>query len=228
MVKYLSKLAINCGLIPAAYYLIRLYFLLVRVRIINESYLLEHLEGGKRAIIALWHQRIFLSMSYAKRLGAFSPAVMISESRDGEIIARILSHVNFRPVRGSSSHHGRKALAAMVADMVHHKLAAHILDGPRGPRGIVKAGLITMAQLSGAAILPLYASVNRAWVLKSWDRFLIPKPFSHVLLRWDQPLYIPQHSDAEEFEAIRLQMEKQLRESQEGDDRRFGWTESLL
>jgi len=228
MVKRLSKLAINFGLIPLVYYLIRLYLLLVRIRVLNEDWLINHLERGERAIIALWHQRIFLVMSYAKRVGALSPSVMISKSRDGEIIARILSRLNFRPVRGSSSRHGRKALAAMVAEMAHHPLAAHVVDGPQGPRGIVKAGLITMAQLSGAAIFPLYASVDRAWILKSWDRFLIPKPFSQVLIRWGRPLYIPEYLDAERFETTRLQVEQKMRENQEGDDHQWGWTGELL
>ncbi|MDI6776085.1 MAG: lysophospholipid acyltransferase family protein [Syntrophales bacterium] len=224
----IKRLAIKFGIIPFLYYLIRLYFLLVRISVRDEDWLVDHLNGGGRAIIAAWHQRIFLFMSYAKRLGVFSPSVMISQSRDGEMIASIMSRLNIRPVRGSSSRNGRKALAAMVTDIAHHQLAAHVVDGPQGPRGVVKEGLITMAQLSGAAIFPLYASVDRAWILKSWDRFLIPKPFSQVLIRWDRPLYIPEHLDAESFETIRLQVEEQMRENQDADDRCWGWAEGLL
>jgi len=228
MLKRLSGLAIKFGIIPFLYYIIRLYFLLVRIRVRDEDWLVDHLDGGGRAIIAVWHQRIFLFMSYAKRLGVFSPSVMISQSRDGEMIARIMSRLNIRSVRGSSSRNGRKALAAMVADMAHYPLAGHVVDGPQGPGGVVKEGLITMAQLSGAAIFPLYASVNRAWALKSWDRFLIPKPFSRILIRWDRPLYIPEHLDAEGFETIRLQVEQQMRQNQDADDRHWGWAKGLL
>lgn len=228
MLKRLSGLAIKFGIIPFLYYLIRLYFLLVRIRVRDEDWLVDHLAGGGRAIIAAWHQRIFLFMSYAKRVGVFSPSVMISQSRDGEMIASIMSRLNIRPVRGSSSRNGGKALAAMVADIAHHQLAGHVVDGPQGPRGVVKEGLITMAQLSGAAIFPLYASVSRAWVLKSWDHFLIPKPFSQILIRWDRPLYIPERLDAEGFETIRLQVEQQMRQNQDMDDQRWGWAGGLL
>lgn len=228
MIKRLSTLVIKFGLVPLLYYLIRLYLLPVKIRVLHEDRLIDHLERGGRAIIALWHQRIFLAIRYARRIGGFSPSVMISQSRDGEIIASIVSRLNFRPVRGSSSRGGKKALTAMVADMAHHPLAGHVVDGPQGPRGVVKAGLITMAQLTGAAIFPLYASVDRAWMLESWDRFLIPKPFSQILIRWDKPLYIPEHLDAERFETIRGQVEQQMRGNQDGDDQKQGWTEGLL
>ncbi|MDO8784869.1 MAG: lysophospholipid acyltransferase family protein [Syntrophales bacterium] len=228
MLKRLSGLAIKFGIIPFFYYLIRAYFLLVRIRVVHEDWLVDHLNGGGRAIFAVWHQRIFLFMSYAKRIGVFSPSVMISQSRDGEMIASIMSRLNIRPVRGSSSRGGRKALAAMVADIAYHQLAAHVVDGPQGPRGVVKEGLITMAQLSGAAIFPLYASVSRAWVLKSWDHFLIPKPFSRILFRWDRPLYIAENLDAQQFETMRLQVEQQMRQNQDADDCLLGWAEGLL
>ena len=98
-------------------------------------------------------------MGYARRFREFSPAVMISRSRDGEMIADVYRRLNFRPVRGSSSSGGREALAAMVADLSTNPFAVHAVDGPRG---LIKAGIIRMAQLSGAPIIPVYISVNRA------------------------------------------------------------------
>ena len=92
----------------------------------------------------------------------------------------------------------------------------------------MKAGLITMAQRSGAAIFPLYASVSRAWVLKSWDHFLIPKPFSLITIRWDRPLYVAEDSDAQQFEKMRLQVEEQMRQNQDADDCLLGWAGGLL
>jgi lysophospholipid acyltransferase (LPLAT)-like uncharacterized protein len=228
MIKYLSRFALKYGLMPIAYYLVRAYLLLIKIKAVNEEMVLQHLKSGQKMIAALWHQRIFVVMGYARRFGEYRPSVMISRSRDGEMIAKVFSSFNFRPIRGSSSRGGKEALANMVEDLVHHQLAAHILDGPRGPRGVVKPGLIVMAQLSGVPIVPVYISVNRAWVLDSWDRFIIPKPFSTVVIRWDSPIYVPRSMDNETFEDTRKKIEQHLMENQIRDDREQGWTMPLL
>ena len=120
---------------PFAHYLVRAYLLLIRIKPINEEIALQHLKSGQKMIVAIWHQRILVVMGYARRFGVYKPSVMISRSRDGEMIAKVYSSFNFRPIRGSSSRGGKEALANMVEDLVHHQLAVHILDGPRGPRG---------------------------------------------------------------------------------------------
>lgn len=228
MLKGFSKFAIRCGLIPIACGILRLYFLTITVRAVHEEDFRAHMNQGGRAIAALWHQRILIVLGYARHFGEFSPSVMISRSRDGEMIADVYRRLNFRPVRGSSSSGGREALAAMVDDLALHPFAVHILDGPRGPRGVIKAGLIRMAQLSGAPIVPVYISVTRAWQLKSWDGFLIPKPFSTVSVRWGKPITVPPVLDDTAFESLRLDIEKKMRENQEADDRSLGWDSPLL
>jgi lysophospholipid acyltransferase (LPLAT)-like uncharacterized protein len=228
MIKALSRFALRCGLIPIACGILRLYFLSIRVRAVEEDQFRAHLNQGGRAIAVLWHQRILIVMGYARRFGEFSPAVMISRSRDGDMIADIYRRFHFRPVRGSSSRGGREALAAIVADLSTNPFAVHILDGPQGPRGVIKAGIIRMAQLSGAPIVPVYISVNRAWILRSWDRFLIPKPFSTVTVRWERPIPVTAELDDAAFETLRLDIEKRMRENQDRDDRDNGWRETLF
>jgi lysophospholipid acyltransferase (LPLAT)-like uncharacterized protein len=228
MVKGLSRFAIKYGLIPILYAIIRLYFCLIRIHSIGEDSILQHLHQGGKAIAAVWHQRIFLVLTYARRFSEFAPAAMISQSRDGDIIADVARRLNFRPVRGSSSRGGREALAAMIADLAENSVAVHAVDGPRGPRGIIKAGLISMAQLSGVPIVPLIISTNRAWILKSWDHFLIPKPFSTVVVRWDKLTPVPAALDQTAFEAIRLAVEKRMQQNHDEDDRNLGWPKSLL
>ena len=152
------------------------YLLLVRIRFFHEKDLLDHLRRGGKGIVAIWHQRILLVVSYAWRFREFTPAAMISQSRDWDLIADVSRRLNFRPVRGSGSRGGREALAAMVAELSAHPMAVHAVDGPQGSRGLIKAGIIRMVQLSGTPIIPVYISVNRAWILRSWDRFLIPNP----------------------------------------------------
>lgn len=228
MMKRLSRFALKYGLLPIAHYLIRLYFSLIKIRTINEDIILNHLESGKKAIVALWHQRIILILSYAKRFGVYKPSVMISQSRDGEMIADIFSRLNFRPVRGSSSRGGKEALSILLKDLVQNSLTAHVLDGPRGPRGVIKAGLIVMARSSKVPIFPVYVSVNRAWVLNSWDSTLIPKPFSTIVVRWDDPISIPEQLDEGTFENTRQRLEKHMQENQKMDDAERGWKFSLL
>ena len=228
MFKHLSRFALQYGLIPFVHFLVRVYFSLVRIRTINEDIIFNHLEGGEKAIVAIWHQRIVLILSYARRFGVYKPSVMISQSRDGEMIAKVVSRLNFRPVRGSSSRGGKEALNVMITDLNQNPLAAHVLDGPRGPKGVVKPGLIVMTQLSGVPIFPVYISVNRAWVLNSWDHTLIPKPFSTITVRWDNPLVVPAQLDEETFESIRKQIEQHMKENQIRDDQEQGWTSPLL
>ena len=228
MIKDLSRFAIRHGLIPIAYGILRLYLLTVRIRSEHEEELLDHLRQDGKGIVAVWHQRILLVVRYARRFSEFTPAAMISQSRDGDLIAEVARRLNFRPVRGSNSRGGHEALAAMVTELSVHPTAVHALDGPQGPRGFIKAGIIRMAQLSGAPIIPVYISVNRAWTLKSWDRFLIPKPFSTVWVRWDKPILVPAELDDAAFETLRLNIEKKTRNNQEGDDRKHGWGKTLF
>ena len=226
-VKALSLYALQHNLMVIAYTIVRLYFLTIRIESVNEEAVVRHLKNGGKAIAALWHQRIIAAIGYAKRFGHYRPSVMISKSRDGDLIANVFSRMNFRPVRGSSSRNGKQALAAMVDDLMDHPFAVHVLDGPKGPRGVVKPGLIVMAKQSGAPIMPVYVSISRAWVLHSWDRCLVPKPFSKIVIRWDRPTAIPKEMDEQVFEEIRLGVEKQMLENQRHDDGRFGWKDLI-
>ncbi|HUH66794.1 MAG TPA: lysophospholipid acyltransferase family protein [Syntrophales bacterium] len=228
MIKKLSRFALRYGIMPLAHYIVLAYLLLIKIRTINEETGLEHLRSGKKMIAAIWHQRILVVMSYARRFGGYKPSVMISQSRDGEMIAGVYSRFNFRPIRGSSSRGGREALSGIIEDLAHNQVAVQILDGPGGPRGVVKPGLIVMAQLSGVPIVPVYISVNRAWILDSWDRFIIPKPFSTVVIRWDNPIYVPRRMDNETFESTRQEIERHLKENQIRDDEGMGWKAPLL
>jgi len=228
MIKYLSRFALKYGLIPFAYYLVRAYLSLIRIRAVNEEMTLQYLKSGQKMIVAIWHQRIIPVVDYARKFSVYAPSAMISQSRDGDIIAGVASLLNFRPVRGSSSRGGKEALADMIADLAENQVAVHALDGPRGPRGVVKPGLIVMAQSTGVPIVPVYISVDRAWVLNSWDRTLIPKPFSTVTVRWDKPISVPEHLNEEAFESTRKQIEQHMKENQTRDDREVGWESPLL
>jgi len=153
--KNISLFAINHGLIRRLYDLIRFYFLFCRLNVANEAPVLERLSRREPLIVAIWHQRILSVVPYSPKFAPYSPSVMISRSRDGEMVAQLFSCMNFRPVRGSSSRGGKGALASLILDLQNHYPAVHVVDGPRGPRGIIKPGLITLGQVSGAPIFPI-------------------------------------------------------------------------
>jgi len=99
----------------------------------------------------------------------------------------------------------------MIEGVKTHRLGGHIVDGPQGPPRVVKAGLITLAQRTGAAIFPIYITYENPHVFGSWDRFMVPKPFSRTLVRVGSPLYVPRETlSNEQFEKIRLDIEQRM------------------
>jgi lysophospholipid acyltransferase (LPLAT)-like uncharacterized protein len=212
---------------PLVYLLLRLYLSMIRVRTLREDALMEFLRSGRKGVGAVWHQRFVGVLGYVRKFRYLSLSVMISMSRDGDWIAPVAKWIGLRPVRGSSSRGGREALAAMVQDLATNQVAVHVVDGPQGPKGVVKPGLVRLAQLSRGVILPIYISVDRAWVTRSWDRCLIPKPFSHVLVHFGDFIDVPQQMDSEAFEALRLEVEKKMIEGHAQDDLNWGWEKPL-
>jgi lysophospholipid acyltransferase (LPLAT)-like uncharacterized protein len=133
---------------------------------------------------------------------------MISQSQDGEIIARVAEKCGWHAVRGSSSRNGGRALKEMVRHLKNSGLAAHVVDGPRGPAGIVKAGVVSMARSAGAVVVPVHISSDRAWYFHSWDRFMLPKPFAKVTLRFGDMLDLNKGEGDEVLEGHRLRLQE--------------------
>ena len=152
---------------------------------------------------------------------------MISHSRDGELAARLAERLGLVPVRGSSTRGGVTALAAILKALKKNPAVIHIVDGPQGPKGIVKPGLISMAQMSGAVILPVFVSADRVWIMRSWDRFLVPKPFSKVTIEWGPPLAVPQDMNPARNEEFRAEIERRLSEGYAQADLSSGWDHAL-
>ena len=135
------------------------------------------LADGQRVIYTLWHGEL-LPLLWHHR--GEDVAVVISEHRDGEIVARIAEGLGYSTVRGSTTRGASRALIGLVRAIEAGHSAAVTPDGPRGPAHVFAPGAAIAAQRTGVPILPVRASASRAWRLKSWDRFLIPKPFARV------------------------------------------------
>jgi hypothetical protein len=163
--------------------------------------------AGERCIFAFWHARL-LALAYTHRhRGA---VVLVSQHRDGELIARAVGHLGFRLARGSSTRGGDQAMRELLRAAEEGALIAVTPDGPRGPRERVKPGLVALASRSGRPIVPVAAASHPAWVLRSWDRFRVPKPFARVVVAYGEPIAIPPALSEEETERWRAVVEEAL------------------
>jgi len=148
-----------------------------RIREHNGTVYRSALATNQRVIYTLWHGELLPLLWHHRRERI---AVLISEHRDGEIIARIAESLGYATVRGSTSKGASRALIGLVRAVESGLNAAVTPDGPRGPAHVFAPGAAIAAQRSGAPILPIRVRAARAWRLKSWDRFMIPKPFTRV------------------------------------------------
>lgn len=194
------------------------YIGLLIVKIISSTYTIKILEPEiekdilkkkRTPIYVSWHQRFFPGIIFFATRKPI--AIMISQSRDGELISKIVDRLGWRPVRGSSSRGGRHALREIRTLVRSGYKVGHIVDGPRGPSGVVKPGLLAIAQFSGMPIVPTISSAEKKWVFKSWDRFMIPKPFSRVLFRFGDEIYVSRDLRGEAFEKKRCAVENTLK-----------------
>jgi len=190
------------------YRLVRAYSWTFRLHVENEKPWLDYLQDGGRVLLCGWHQQFFSAIGYFKNYESYRPALMISQSKDGDIIAGIAQKSGWHTVRGSSSRNGGRALKEMVGQLQLTGLAAHVVDGPKGPAGIIKAGAVSLARAAGAVVVPIYTSSDRAWYFKSWDRFMLPKPFAKVYLRFGEMMDLTTGEGDEAFEDHRMRLQQ--------------------
>jgi lysophospholipid acyltransferase (LPLAT)-like uncharacterized protein len=160
---------------------------------------------------ALWHNRLLIFPLVLRRF--FSNrhgAALISASRDGDLLSDAIHRFDYDVVRGSSSRLGATALLQLGDVLARHGDVVITPDGPRGPAYELGPGIIFLAQKTGAAVLPINMEYSSCWRVKSWDRFIIPRPFSKVRLIIDRPERIRSTSSDAEFEAERLRLQNML------------------
>lgn len=171
----------------AGVWLVRLLGWTWRIRVTHDEQLRALRAAKKPVIFALWHGTLLPLLYFHRRQGI---AVLISEHADGEIIARVAMHLGYRTVRGSTSRGAARALLGLVRVIGEGNDLAITPDGPRGPAKSVAPGTLVVAQRSGAPILPIAMQASSAWRLKSWDSFIIPKPFARVHVSYGDLVYI--------------------------------------
>lgn len=171
---------------------------------------------GHRPIYAFWHGRL-LAAAYSHRGRRIQ--IMISEHGDGEIIAQVTGQLGFGSVRGSTTRGGLRALRALGRKLVSGFDVAITPDGPRGPRQVAQGGAIYIAMRTGHPLLPITSSGAPRWTFRSWDRFIVPKPFASVVVCLGRPFYVPPGLDEAQREQYRREFERRMVELVEAADR---------
>lgn len=165
----------------------------------------ERLARGIPHIFAFWHARM-LPLTFTHR--GRGAAVLVSRSRDGELIARTIERLGFVTARGSSTRGGREGALEMLEWAGNGRILHGITpDGPRGPAERVKPGLVWLASRTGRPVVPVATAASRGWKLNSWDGFRIPAPFAHVIMGYGEPLTVPPDLDEGAAEAWRERLE---------------------
>lgn len=186
---------------------LRLLSKTVRLTYVNADELFRRWEAGEQVIVAFWHNRaVMMPIAYrGKKL-----CILNSQHRDGEIATRALARWGIHSVRGSATRGGVGGFMQQVNAYRRGYDLAVVPDGPRGPRYVVKPGVIHLARATHTPIIPVTYAASRTRRLRSWDRLIIPLPFSRVLFMAGQPLEVPQHADAATLETKRLELENRL------------------
>jgi lysophospholipid acyltransferase (LPLAT)-like uncharacterized protein len=167
----------------------------------------------KRPIIySFWHRCVFPAAYLWRNRNI---RVMTSQSYDGEYIARIIQKFGFVPVRGSSSRGAVGALLGMRREVEQGWTVAFTIDGPRGPMYVAKPGPVVLARSTGIPMSVFHIAVERAWILKTWDRFMIPKPFSRVLMRVAGLMNVPAEASDKNMGDMHTRMQAALDRTRE-------------
>lgn len=175
----------------------------------------HYLTEGKPFIVAFWHQRLLMMPYTWRSVGGDRPFnMLISSHRDGEIISRTIARFDIKTIAGSTGKGkgGAAALRQILKALKAGEVVGMTPDGPRGPRMRASDGIIQAARMAGVPIFPLTYSATNRKVIQSWDRFILPLPFSRGVFHWGDPIFVDRKLDEEGMEAKRVELENALTE----------------
>ena len=182
-------------------------------KIIGDEHALKLIEEGEPIIPCYWHQMHIFGSWYMRKLQkrGLKIGFLISPSVDGEVPAKIVESWGAVAIRGSSNRTGARALRDMYNTITKDKVSpVTTSDGPTGPVHEFKQGAVMLAQLTQSPMLPIAYMASRYWELKTWDKFIIPKPFSRIVIAVGEPHSIDKKLNAEKLEEERLRMETDM------------------
>ena len=193
------------------YLFIRALHATLRVRHVRA----HNLDDAPRYILAFFHENVLLSLHCRWRKPT---SAMISQSKDGEIATAVVRMYGADVVRGSSTRGGQAALREILRDVQEGKNIGFTPDGPLCPPRVVKEGVVYAAKVTGFPVVPFYWTAKNAKRLRSWDRMLVPKPFSKVVFLYGDPITVPRDGEVEEW---RLKIEREMNDLAEEAEEKF-------
>ncbi len=179
----------------------------LRIRFFDAGHLFERWQRGEQVILAFWHNRVVVMPLQVRGQRV---CIMNSQSHDGEIASRTLERWGIRSVRGSATRGGLRGFMQLLAAYRRGESLAVVPDGPRGPRCEAKAGIVHLGKATQAPIFPVSYAASRAIQLGSWDRLIIPLPFSRIAYVIEEPMQIARDATAADLEAARLELQRRL------------------
>lgn len=182
-------------------------FATVRFRVENEEAFLRFRRAGTPVIFVLWHCHLLPLVQRHRRTGVVA---LVSEHSDGEYVTQVIQRKGFATVRGSSTRGGTRGLRGLIRAARAGRDLTVTADGPRGPAGVVKPGVLFAARSSGLPLVPVAAGASSAWRLASWDRFLVPRPFSTVRVAYGPPRLVSPHADRAQLDAFADELAREL------------------
>ena len=197
--------------------LLRIISATLRWHLIGESPFI----GKQKRIFIFWHDRQlvmpFAYIRYSNRVNRL--ATLISEHSDGRMVARFLALVGLQSIAGSSTHGGVRGLRQLIAFVKAGDHVSATPDGPRGPRHVLKPGVLKISQKTGVPIRCLALGFSHQWTFRSWDKLILPKPFSRAYLASGTDIYVPNSLSDAELEEFRVKVENDLRNLTDEIDR---------
>jgi len=197
-------------LVAFAHRLLQIWARTLRFRIDDRANVINS-PPNERYIGALWHNRLLLLPFIIKRfLPERQGAALISSSRDGALLAGLVERFHFEVVRGSSSRKGASAIRQLAEVIANGRDVVITPDGPRGPAYELGQGIVFLAQQSGAEVVPINMEYSNSWRIRSWDRFILPRPFSTVRVIFGPPHRVTATATDEEFERERKRLQEAM------------------
>jgi len=166
--------------------------------------------NGKKIVFAIWHGQLFPFVYLYKHKNIIT---IVSESKDGEIAAKLLNKFGFDTSRGSSSRNGTKAIIGCKKIMVKKNLSAAItIDGPKGPRLVAKPGAVFLAKITDQIIIPVVCHAKKVFKFNSWDKFIVPYPFSKIEVFYGKPIMVDKDTSKESIDSSLEELQKNMLE----------------